>query len=115
MNRLSQADRLTKIESLGGLSAIVISHPHFYTTHLCWAGVFGCPVYIAAEDSIWLSRADSHGRRQLIKEPAATIIPGVTAIKTGGHFQGSMVLHWADKLFVADSIMIVPVCRSLPL
>ena len=38
-----------------------------------------------------------------------TILPGVTAVKTGGHFDGSLVLHWEKKLFIADSIVTVPV------
>jgi len=32
----------------------------------------------------------------------------VTAIKTGGHFPGSLVLHWDDKLFVADTLVTMP-------
>lgn len=41
-----------------------------------------------------------------------TILPGVTAIKAGGHFSGSLVLHWNDQLFIADTIMTVPVCGT---
>ena len=37
------------------------------------------------------------------------VLPGVTAIKTGGHFSGSLVLHWERKLFIADTIVTVPV------
>ena len=37
------------------------------------------------------------------------LLPGVTAIKTGGHFPGSLVLHWERKLFIADTIVTVPV------
>lgn len=47
-----------------------------------------------------------------IEGPASTsraILPGVTAIKTGGHFPGSLVLHWEKKLFLADTIVTVPV------
>ena len=36
-------------------------------------------------------------------------MPGVTAVKAGGHFDGSLVLHWEKKLFVADTLMAVPV------
>lgn len=52
---------------------------------------------------------------QLIDGPAGTskhVLPGVTAIKTGGHFPGSLVLHWEKKLFIADTIVTVPV--SIP-
>lgn len=40
---------------------------------------------------------------------AVKVLPGVSAIKTGGHFPGSLVLHWKNKLFIADSIVTVPV------
>lgn len=59
-------------------------------------------------DSTWLNRADPSGHRVLIDTPTFTILPGVTAIQTGGHFAGSMVLHWTTHLFIADSIVNVP-------
>lgn len=96
------------VNSKGGLKAIVISHPHFYTTHLEWARIFSCPVYVAIEDEKWLNRADHESIRKFIRDPTMQILPGVTAIKTGGHFDGSMVLHWNNKLFIADSLFTVP-------
>lgn len=96
------------INSKGTLKAIVISHPHFYTTHLEWAAQFNCPVYIASDDAEWLSREDRKGVRRWIKG-TSEIIPGVTAIQCGGHFDGSGVLHWENKLFIADTMMSVPV------
>ncbi|RAH87076.1 hypothetical protein BO86DRAFT_352329 [Aspergillus japonicus CBS 114.51] len=44
------------IAALGGLRAIVISHPHYYATHLEWASAFACPVYLAREDEEWVVR-----------------------------------------------------------
>lgn len=92
-----------------GLKAIVISHPHYYTNHLDWAEEFNCPVYIAAEDEAWVSRADTKGRRKLIKGATEEIVPGLTAIKVGGHFPGSLVLHWKKMLLLADSLVTQPV------
>lgn len=40
---------------------------------------------------------------------ATEIVSGMTAIQAGGHFDGSMVLHWEKKLFIADTFMSVPV------
>jgi glyoxylase-like metal-dependent hydrolase (beta-lactamase superfamily II) len=40
-------------------------------------------------------------------------VPGVTAIKVGGHFEGSMVLHWDGHLFIADTFVNVPVSFQL--
>jgi glyoxylase-like metal-dependent hydrolase (beta-lactamase superfamily II) len=105
------------IRSRGGIKAIVISHPHYYTTHLHWAEVFDCPVYLAAADQEWLSQVDQADRRRFIGE-RESIVPGVEAIQTGGHFPGSLVLHWEKKLFIADTFVTVPVsitpdsCRS---
>ena len=105
------------IRSKGGLQAIVISHPHYYTTHLDWARTFDCPVYLARDDEEWLNRTDSMERRKYIEGRVEKIVDGVTAIKTGGHFPGSLVLHCElgeyKKLLIADSFVTTPV-RTLP-
>ncbi|GJJ07789.1 hypothetical protein Clacol_001994 [Clathrus columnatus] len=104
-------DTVNKINELGGIQAIVISHPHFYSTFTTWSEAFGeIPVYLASEDESWISRHDS-AAYELITRPIQEIIPesGVTAIKVGGHFPGSMVLHWRNRIFTADSIMITPI------
>jgi glyoxylase-like metal-dependent hydrolase (beta-lactamase superfamily II) len=119
---LNQWRSLLQIKALGGLKAIVISHPHYYTTHLEWARIFRCPVYLSSEDRTWLNRpltsTDAEGvERKFITTDTEEILPGVTAIKLGGHFPGSLVLHWDNKLFVADTLVTIPVCFvcSLPL
>ena len=100
-----------QINSLGGLAAMVISHPHYYTTYADWSRTFSCPVYIAQADSQWLERTDTPGLNlQLFNEQHKEIVPGVTAIICGGHFDGSIVLHWERTLFIADTILTVPVC-----
>jgi len=42
--------------------------------------------------------------------PVQEIIPesGVVVTKADGHFPGSMVLHWKNRLFTADTVIIVP-------
>ena len=100
---------------MGGLKCIVISHPHFYTTHIEWAQAFNCPVYTSEEDAVWLSRRDTPGLdRRLIQGNGEKILEGVTAIKAGGHFDGSLVLHWDKSLFIADTLMTTPVRRRSP-
>ena len=82
--------------------------------------MFNCPVYTSIEDQEWLDRQDAqYVDRRLIKSSTETISEGVTAIKTGGHFDGSLVLHWDRKLFIADSLLTVQVqfvkyCFLLP-
>lgn len=109
------------IQSQGGLKAIVISHPHYYTSHLTWAATFECPVYVSAEDKEWVQRVDHWDLRRLLSTEPTTIVPGVTAITTGGHFPGSLVLHTdidrdreggrakeKPHLFIADTLVTVP-------
>jgi hypothetical protein len=110
------------ITSQGGLKAIVISHPHYYTSHLTWAATFECPVYISAADADWAQRADHWDLRRLLPtEEPSQILPGVTAITTGGHFPGSLVLHASSpdsdsdsgssekpRLLIADTLVTVP-------
>lgn len=97
------------IQSKGGLKAIVISHPHYYATHLDWAEAFGCPVIFALEDEEWVSRKDINGRRSLMHASLQEIIPGVVAAKPGGHFPGSLVLLWEKRLMIADTFVTTPV------
>lgn len=99
-----------QINSLGGISAIVISHPHYYTTYADWSRTFSCPVYIAQEDRSWLEDFDNPDvDLSLLIDQHTPIVPSVTAIRCGGHFEGSLCLHWDGRLFIADTIITVPV------
>lgn len=91
-----------QIKSKGGLLAIVISHPHWYTTYVDWAKVFNCPVYTSREDEEWLCREDK-SIRESITGDTLEVVPAVTAIKVGGHFDGICMLHWGKQLFIADA------------
>jgi glyoxylase-like metal-dependent hydrolase (beta-lactamase superfamily II) len=99
------------INEKGGLNAIVISHPHFYTTHLEWAEVFKCPVYMSKDDEEWVNRVDGKGCRRLVSGVTSIEEVGgeVKMIQCGGHFDGSCVALWEGKLFIADTMMSVPV------
>lgn len=113
MITLLDANTLDFIQSHGGLKAIVISHPHYYTTYVEWALIFNCPIYISDDDQEWLCRKPplSNILRFITGAVPARqeISKGVTVIKMGGHFPGSLVLHWEKKLFIADTIVTVPV------
>jgi len=104
------------INSVGGLQAIVISHPHYYTTHLLWAEVFNCPVYMAYEDREWICRDDKTKSklRTMIKETDVEIVgkdgnrTGVIALKLGGHFPGSLATLFDGRLLIADTLVTTP-------
>ncbi|WPG99775.1 Hypothetical protein R9X50_00259400 [Acrodontium crateriforme] len=104
-------ETVDKVQQLGGLKAIVISHPHYYSTWAEWSRSFDCPVYISDPDKQWLERTDTPGAKiSLLKDVYTEILPGsgATAILTGGHFPGSLLLHWKEILFIADTIFSVP-------
>jgi hypothetical protein len=77
-----------------------------------WSSTFSVPVYMAAADQGWASRrshntADLH----LLHQTTEPIFPGsgLTAITCGGHFPGSLCLHWSgpNLLFCADTLLAV--------
>ncbi|KAL3423436.1 hypothetical protein PVAG01_05183 [Phlyctema vagabunda] len=102
------------INGRGGLAAIVISHPHYYTSHLEWAEAFDCPVYLSWEDMGWLNRLDRLGRSRTFIYTREEDIEyrgeklGVTALKLGGHFPGSLCVLAFGRLLVADTLVTTP-------
>jgi glyoxylase-like metal-dependent hydrolase (beta-lactamase superfamily II) len=96
------------IEAAGGLRAIAISHPHYYTAMGAWSAAFGgAPIYLHADDRAHVMRPDPaivhwEGER-------CTLLPGVTLVRCGGHFAGGTVLHWAEgagSLLVGDILSV---------
>jgi glyoxylase-like metal-dependent hydrolase (beta-lactamase superfamily II) len=84
----------TQIKALGGLSAIAISHPHFYTTMAEWSRAFGdVPIHLHAADRAWVMRPTPAIR--FWDGDTLTLSPEVTLIRCGGHFPGAACLHWA--------------------
>src|SRR5213082_275323 len=47
-----------RVEELGGLGAIAISHPHYYSSMVEWARAFDAPVHLHAADRQWVMRPD---------------------------------------------------------
>jgi hypothetical protein len=71
-------------------------------------------VYIGALDEEWLERTDTPGAEiRLLRETYTSILvggkqSGLNAILAGGHFPGSLLLHWEKHLFIADTIFPAP-------
>lgn len=105
-------ETVDKVNSLGGIKAIAISHPHYYSTMIEWSKVFGnIPIYLHADDKEWVMRDDP-----VIKYwegDSLNLWEGLTLIKCGGHFEGGTVLHFAEgadgkgALLTGDIIQIV--------
>ena len=100
------------VRGLGGLAAIAISHPHYYTTMVEWAHAFDAPVLLHAADRDWVMRPDPgitywEGETRALGE-------GLTLVRCGGHFDGGTVLHWAASaegrgaLLTGDIIQLLP-------
>ena len=82
------------IQAWGGLSAIAISHPHYYSSMVEWSQALGgVPIYLHAADRRWVMRQD----RAIVfwEGESRELGDGVTLVRCGGHFDGGTVLHWA--------------------
>ena len=109
---LADEETAAELERRGGLAAIAISHPHYYSTMVDWAHRFDCPVYVHADDAEWIMQPDASiepwmGETKDLGE-------GLTLIRCGGHFAGGAVLHWPDgedgkgALLSGDIVQVIP-------
>jgi glyoxylase-like metal-dependent hydrolase (beta-lactamase superfamily II) len=82
------------VEGQGGLSAIAISHPHYYGSMVEWSRAFGgAPIYLHADDRRWVMRPDP--AIVFWEGDELELGGGLTLLRLGGHFAGAQVLHWA--------------------
>lgn len=104
------AETLRQVEALGGLSAIVISHPHMFGSVVEWSHALGkIPIYTHEDNRPWMGRPDPvihwwQGESLQVNDD-------FRVIRCGGHFPGSSVLHWKSgaagkgALFTGDTIL----------
>jgi len=97
-----------RIGTEGGLAAIAISHPHYYTAMVEWAHTFGCPVYVHEAERKWVMRPDPAIR--FWDGETLGLGGGLTLIRCGGHYEGGQVLHWAERraLLSGDIVQVIP-------
>jgi glyoxylase-like metal-dependent hydrolase (beta-lactamase superfamily II) len=96
------------VEQLGGIDAIAISHPHFYSAMVDWATSFDAQIYVHEADKQWVMRPSE--RIRFWSGETQALLDDVTLIRLGGHFAGSSVLHWAHgdgRLLTGDTIQVV--------
>jgi glyoxylase-like metal-dependent hydrolase (beta-lactamase superfamily II) len=100
------------VQALGGVSAIAISHPHYYSAMVEWSRAFGdAPIHLHAADRQWVMRPD----KAVVFWDAETkaLDDGLTLVRCGGHFDGGTVLHWRGgaggqgALLTGDIIQVV--------
>ena len=100
-----------QINKLGGISAIAISHPHYYGSAVEWGKAFNVKVYIHASDRQWMMYPDDCV--EFWQGETLSLSDEITLIRTGGHFEGGTVCHWATgtdgkgTLLTGDIIQVV--------
>ena len=86
---------IAEVNSRGGIRAIAISHPHFYSSMVEWAECFDARIFLHAADREWMMRpADAGSRIQFWEGTTFALWDDLTLINCGGHFEGGTVLHW---------------------
>jgi glyoxylase-like metal-dependent hydrolase (beta-lactamase superfamily II) len=98
------------LNALGGIKAIAISHPHYFSTITEWSKAFGdVPVYINALDEQWLTRRSP--AIQLWSEQERPLWDSIKLVRCGGHFPGASVMYVPEvkgTLYVGDTIQVTP-------
>jgi hypothetical protein len=88
------------VRQLGGLAGIIASHPHMYGVQSAWSEAFTAadggpvPVYVSAPDAGWLARRPAAA---VVWSGALEPLPGVCVSQPGGHFPGSVVVHFTAR------------------
>jgi hypothetical protein len=117
------AETISFIQSKGGLKAIAISHPHYYSNMNDWAEAFNCPVYIHENDQSFVYQKS--GNIQLWRGEEQSLLNDMRICNIGGHFPGSSLLHvpflseegtvlCGDTLYLSPSKKHVAVMYSYP-
>jgi hypothetical protein len=83
---------IERVQSLGGISAIAISHPHYHATMASWSRAFGnVPIYLHEHCRKWVMHP--HKNIEFWSGDSEELFAGLTLINTPGHFKGFQVLH----------------------
>lgn len=80
------------VRALGGIAAIAISHPHYYSAMVEWAHAFDMPVWLHEADRAHVMRPDPALR--FWSGTSKRLLGDLTLINAPGHFDGGTVLHW---------------------
>jgi hypothetical protein len=100
------------IRSLGGISVIAISHPHYYSSMVEYAHAFGATIWLHEGDRQHILRPDTSIR--FWSGETHALMDGITLISAPGHFDGATMLHWSagaagrGALLSGDIFQVVP-------
>jgi hypothetical protein len=103
---------VTAIQECGVVTAIALSHPHFYSSMVRWSEALGgVPIYVHSADRAWVRRTSPQVR--FWEGERLQLSSTMTLIHCAGHFPGSTVLHWREgvrgggALFPGDALQVV--------
>jgi hypothetical protein len=83
---------MAEVNARGGIRAIAISHPHFYSSMVEWADCFNAQIFLHSADREWVMCKSP--RIQFWEGSTLSLWDELTLINCGGHFEGGTVLHW---------------------
>ena len=89
---LRDGQTAAELNARGGIRAIAISHPHYYTTMVDWAERFDAQIFLHTADREWVMRKSP--RIRFWEGTTLSLWDGLTLITCGGHFEGGAVSHW---------------------
>ena len=107
-------ETIAEVNARGGIRAIAISHPHFYSSMIEWAERFDAQLFLHSADREWVMRPAVAGSRiQFWQGTTLSLWDGLTLINCGGHFEGGTILYWPTgaagngALLTSDIITVV--------
>ena len=102
---------IAAVRQLGGIRAIAISHPHFYSSMVEWSLAFEAPIYLHAANAQWVMRP--HEAVDFWQGEEKQLWDGMVLLRGGGHFTGSTLLYWPagaagrGALLTGDTLQVV--------
>ena len=81
------------VRALGGVRAIAISHPHYYSAMVDWAHAFAAEILLHEADAAHVMRPDPSIR--FWSGASLDLGDGLSLLHAPGHFDGAAMLHWA--------------------
>lgn len=100
-----------EIQKLGGVSAMVMSHPHLYGAMVTNSIKLGnVPIYLPEADREWVMYP--HDNVRFFDGDELDLGNNVSLHVTGGHFDGSAFVHWPEgvdgkgALLVGDTMLV---------
>jgi hypothetical protein len=106
-------DGVDRLKAAGGVRAMAVSHPHFFSAIADWSEALGeVPIYLHEDLGPHVTRPSPNIRYW--SGETYELGQGMTLIRCGGHFSGSTLLNWRDGaagsgvLLTGDTIMVVP-------